>query len=31
MFRSRLAVACGALLVSAAFAGPAYAADPLRG
>src|ERR1700742_3448404 len=28
MFRSRLAVACGALLASAAFAGPAYAADP---
>lgn len=28
MFRSRLAVACGALLASAALAGPAYAADP---
>jgi hypothetical protein len=28
MSRSRLAVACGALLVSAAFAGPAQAADP---
>ena len=27
MFRSRLAVACGALLVSAVIAGPAYA-DP---
>ena len=28
MFRSRLAVACGALLASVALAGPAYAADP---
>jgi hypothetical protein len=28
MFRSRLAVACGALLASAVLAGPAHAADP---